>query len=147
MNAILKGVKEMERTLKEIARQFPDRVAAAIYTEAQIVMTESKRRCPVAPGGGTLRASGKVHEPVRRGRNISVMMSYGGAASAYAIAVHETPSDYDPPSWRMMYDQGGEIDWTSEGTGPKFLEGPINEAMPEMAARIGQRIHLERAKP
>lgn len=145
MNALLRGVKEMEAKLKEIARLFPDRVAAAIYTEAQIVMTESKRRCPVASDGGTLRASGQVHEPVRSGNKISVTMSYGGAASAYALAVHETPSVYDPPTWRMMYDQGGSIDWTSEGTGPKFLEGPINEAMPEMAMRIGGRIKLEKA--
>lgn len=147
MNALLRGVKEMEAKLKQIARLFPDRVASAIYREAQIVMTESKRRCPVAADGGTLRASGRVHEPVRTGNRISVTMSYGGAASDYAIAVHETPSDYDPPSWRAMYDQGGSIDWTSEGTGPKFLEGPINEAMPEMAVRIGEHIKLEKLLP
>lgn len=145
MNALLRGVKEMEGRLRQIARLFPDRVASAIYLEAQIVMTESKRRTPVASDGGTLRASGRVHEPVRRGNKISVTMSYGGAASAYAIAVHETPSEHDPPSWRAMYDQGGSIDWTSEGTGPKFLEGPINEAMPEMAMRIGERIKLDKA--
>lgn len=144
VKAAMRGASEMYGVLRKISAKFPDRVAASIYKRGQVIMTKSKRLCPVASDGGELRASGQVHAPVRKGRNISVTLSYGGAASAYAIAVHETPSDYDPPSWRSMYAQGGEIDWTSEGTGPKFLERPINEAQATLAADIASDVNLER---
>jgi hypothetical protein len=139
---MMKGAKEVIDTLKKLAEKFPDRVAAAIYQEAQIVMTESKRRCPVASDGGILRASGQVSLPVRKGKNISVTLSYGGAADAYAIAVHEHLSSHSPPSWVTAEDNGHPVQWTTPGTGPKFLEGPINEAAEDMAARIAKRVQL-----
>lgn len=136
----MKGADDMIRTLKNFAAKFPDKVGAALYKEGQAIMTESKRRCPVAADGGTLRASGQVAKPVRSGNGISVTLSYGGAADAYAIAVHETPSEHDPPSWQAMYDDGGSIQWTSAGTGPKFLENPINEALSGIGERLGREI-------
>lgn len=132
----MRGASEMVKVIKEIAAKFPDRVGAAIYKRGQIVMTASKRICPVARDGGTLRGSGMVAKPVRKGSNISVELSYGGAAADYAIAVHETISEHDPPSWQRMYENGGIIQWTSEGTGDHFLSRPIDEAMPTMAADI-----------
>lgn len=139
----LRGAAEMIEKIRKVASVYPKRVEAALYQEAQILMTEAKRRCPVASDGGTLRASGRVSEPARHGRRISVTMSFGGAADAYAIAVHETPSEHDPPSWQAMYGAGGQIHWTSAGTGPKFLEGPINEARGDMAARLAARLQLK----
>lgn len=138
----MKGTGEMIAKLKQIAEKFPDRVAAAIYQEAQIIMTESKRRCPVASDGGVLRASGLVAEPIRRGRNISVLLSYGGAADAYAIAVHEHLSSHSPPSWITAEENGHPVQWTTPGTGPKFLEAPINEWMPTGAAAVAARVHF-----
>ena len=138
----MRGVPNLLATLKRIGDRFPDKVLAALYHEGQVVMTDAKRRTPVAKDGGTLRASGRVHPPERHGRRLSVLMSFGGAADAYAIAVHETPSEHDPPSWVAMYEQGGTIDWTSTGTGPKFLEGAINDAMPDMTTRLAARIKL-----
>ena len=141
MGAYLRGANEAVAKLKAMAAKFPDVVAASLYKRAQIIMTESKRRCPVASDGGQLRASGRVALPVRDGRKISVQMSYG--PMAYAIAVHETPSEHDPPSWQVMYENGEMIEWTSAGTGPKFLEGPINEAMPTLAKDIADDVHLK----
>lgn len=141
----MKGVSEMKAAVQAIAKKFPDRVAAALYTEAQIVMTESKRRCPVAKDGGVLRASGMVATPVRSAaRGISVTLSYGGAASAYAIAVHEHISEHDPPSWQTMNEEGRMIQWTTPGTGDHFLSGPINEAVPEMGKRLAARLDLNK---
>ena len=140
----MKGLGAMLNTLKRIGDRFPDRVASAIFVEAQLIMSESKRRCPVAPDGGTLRASGMVHEPVREGRNISVTLSYGGAAQDYAIAVHEHLSEHSPPSWVKAEESGRGINWNADGTGPKFLEGPINEARPELAAHIAERVRLDK---
>jgi len=135
------GVSEMRNRLKKLAQNYPKKVAGAIYVEAQIIMTESKRRCPVAPDGGTLRASGKVDKPViEPGGNVSVTMSYGGAAQAYALAVHEHFSEHSPWTWVMAEMSGRGINWNAEGTGPKFLEEPINEALPNLNARIAARI-------
>lgn len=139
----LLGAGSMMSKLREIAAKFPDRVAAAIYQEAQIEMTESKKRCPVSPTAaqlrmmhrsvpknhvpGTLRASGTVHEPVRSGRNISVTLSYGGAARAYAVVQHE------------------RLDFHHTTGQAKYLESVLNESRPYMAERVGRRVHLDRS--
>lgn len=132
----------MQAKLRSIAALFPDKVSAALYQIAQVMMTEAKRRCPVASDGGVLRASGQVSQPVRVGRSISIILSFGGAAVAYAIAVHETPSGYDPPSWRAMYAHGGEIEWTSSGTGPKFLESVIDEYVGVLPTLLAALLNL-----
>jgi hypothetical protein len=137
----IKGAGEMRARLKKLATAYPKRVAAALYIEAQIIMTEAKKRCPVAPDGGTLRASGFVEKPEYTvGRSWSVTMSFGGAADAYALAVHEHLSEHSPPSWIAAEKSGRGIHWNAAGTGPKFLENPINEASPRLAERIGDRI-------
>lgn len=131
----MRGVAEMRAKLRQIANKFPDRVASAIYMEAQIEMTEAKRRTPVdvnyahgriPPHPGQLRASGLVARPVREGRNISVTMSFGGAAQDYAIHVHENPDALHPVG-----------QW-------KYLESVLDESQPHMAARISRRVHLDR---
>jgi len=140
----VKGLNDMLAILKAISKKFPDRVAQAIYLEGQIAMTEAKRRCPVAPDGGTLRASGMVHQPVRTLRHIAVTLSFGGAAQDYAIAVHEHPSEHSPPSWVIAEARGSGIHWNADGTGPKFLEGPINELQPILASKLAARLQLDK---
>lgn len=132
----MRGHKEVVSMLKKIAGRFPDRVAAAIYQEAQIEMTESKRRCPVsplpAPRGvvpGTLRDSGQVGRPERQGNNISVTLGYGGAAEDYAVVQHEN------------------LDFHHTTGEAKFLESVLNESRPYMAGRIARRVDLNKARP
>lgn len=129
----MQGGREMMMAIRKIADKFPDRVGAAIYAEAQIEMTEAKKRTPVsptpAPPGvipGTLRASGRVEEPIREGKNISVTMSFGGAAQAYAVPQHE----------RLDY-----IHTTGQA---KYLESVLNESRPYMIGRIGARLKLDK---
>ncbi len=125
------GVAEMVATLKRIGDKFPDRVGAAIYQEAQIEMTEAKRRCPVDTG--KLRSSGQVARPVREGKRISVTLSFGGAAAPYAIFVHENlEANHSSPPFG-----GGQA---------KFLESTLNESAPHMAARIAARIDLNKER-
>lgn len=140
MAVSVRGLAEMREKLKKITERFPDRVAAALYLEGQIEMTESKRRCPVSPTAaqfkamgrsmpkgivpGTLRASGTVHEPERNGRNISCTLSYGGAASDYAIVQHE------------------RLDFFHTTGQAKYLQSVLDESRPHMAARIGARLQL-----
>jgi hypothetical protein len=139
----VKGAAEMIAKLQQIADKFPDRVAAALYQIAQQILTEAKRRCPVAADGGVLRASGMVSLPVRIGRSISVTISFGGAANAYAIAVHETISAHDPPSWQKMYENGGLIQWTTAGTGDHFLSSVIDEYMTVMPTLMAAMLNLD----
>lgn len=132
----MRGAVEMVTKLRDLAKKFPDRVASAIYEEAQVEMLESKRRCPVsptpAPRGvvpGTLRASGMVHEPDREGRMIAVVMSYGGPGSGaedYAIPQHEN------------------LEYFHTTGQAKYLESVLNESQPYMSARIARRIHFDR---
>lgn len=139
----MKGASGMIAKLKRIANKFPDRVAAALYQIAQQILSEAKRRCPVAADGGVLRASGMVSQPVRSGRSVSVTISFGGGAMAYAIAVHETISEHDPPSWQVMYERGGMIQWTSQGTGSHFLSSVIDEYMIVMPTLMAAMLNLD----
>ena len=127
----MKGLQGMLDTLKRLADKFPDYVGAALYQEAQIEMTEAKRRTPVDTG--RLRASGRVALPVREGRRISVTLSFGGAAAPYAIYVHENlEANHASPPFG-----GGQA---------KFLESTINESAPYMLARIARRVDLNKAE-
>jgi hypothetical protein len=139
----MNGASEMIAKLKQIQAKFPDRVAAALYQIAQQIMSEAKRRTPVASDGGVLRASGLVSQPVRDGRGVSVTMSFGGAADAYAIAVHEHISAHDPPSWKIMVDNGRMIQWTTPGTGDHFLSSVIDEYTPVLPTMLAALLNLE----
>ena len=81
-------------------------------------MRESRDRF-VPVDTGALQRSGMVDRPERHGDEIQVKLSYGGAAQAYALAVHEYPSAHSPRSWR------GGVRWSKPGTGPKYLETPL----------------------
>lgn len=131
MKTAITGVNEMLAKIKGIANSFPDRVGAALYQEAQVEMTEAKRRCPVDTG--KLRASGQVSKPEREGRRISVTLSFGGAAADYAIYVHENlEANHASPPFG-----GGQA---------KFLESVLNESQPYMAERLARRLDLNKMK-
>lgn len=114
------GAGDMIKTIQKIASKFPDNVATAIYQEAQIEMTESKRRVPVDTG--ILRSTGYVDTPVRAGRSISVILGYN---TEYAIYVHENLEAFHPV---------GQA---------KYLESVLNESTPHMMDRIAKRIHFD----
>lgn len=118
----MKGVTEMVSLLKRIADKFPDRVAAALYQEAQIEMTEAKRRTPVDTG--LLRASGNVLEPEREGRRVSVTLVFG---TDYAVYVHENLE---------AFHKVGQA---------RFLASVLEESAPYMAQRLAVRLQLEAA--
>lgn len=118
----LKGVEAMQAKLRRLQERLPDAVGRALYQEAQIERTESMRRTPFELG--TLRASHRVTPPRYEGRKVTVTITVGGAAAAYAIYVHEDLDAYHP------YGRS------------KFLESTLKESAPYMAARIARRIRL-----
>jgi len=119
----------MQAKLRRFANKFPDEVGRALYQEAQVELTEVKRRTPVDTG--ELRASEHVVGPIilakGQGRIIYVLIVAGGVAAPYALYVHE-----DPDAFHKV----GQ--W-------KYIESVILESRAYMAARVASRIELNRA--
>lgn len=120
----LTGVEQLSKKLERMAKKVPLEAARALYMEAQVEMTEAKKRTPVE--FGPLRASGFVSLPDVKGRLITVTLSFGGVAAGYAIYVHEIVGLNHP----IGQDH--------------FLSSTLNESIPYMAQRIGRRIELNR---
>jgi hypothetical protein len=136
-----KGAQEMIRRISQTKKQYPFEVEKALYQEAQIEATESKRRCPVAPGGGALRASIHVVGPEWEDKSVFVRIVAGGPSAPYAIAVHEHLSEHSPPTWQPPHSR---IKWNVPGTGPKFIESTILESRKHMGKRVAARIQMNR---
>jgi len=111
--------------LRRLIARIPEQVADALAVEARIETDEARRRTPVDTG--TLEASGHVEGPVVRQGGVEVAIVFGGAASAYAIYVHENLEAFHPH---------GEA---------KFLERTLTESAPYLADRVARRIDLRRA--
>lgn len=118
------GMEKLRARLAAMAKRIPNEVARALFAEAQVEMTEAKRRVPVDTGA--LRASGHVGNPQVVWRDITVRLAFGGPAAPYAIKVHEDLS---------AYHKTGQA---------KFLESVILESAPYMAKRVAKRIELTR---
>lgn len=118
----ISGLDVLTSRLTKIAEQFGGpRAAVALKAEAEIEMTEAKRRTPVRTG--VLKASGHVIGPTWTGGGVvHVRLTFGGAASAYAIAVHENLA--------MLHRHGQA----------KFLESVILESAVYLPQRIANRL-------
>jgi hypothetical protein len=115
------GLDAMFHRLDQLTKSIPDRAGAALRAEAEIEMTEAKKRTPVLTGA--LRASGMVTGPVVNGDQVEVTMSFGGAGVDYAVEVHE--------NLEMFHPRGGQA---------KYLESVVLESAPYMAQRVADRL-------
>lgn len=102
-------------------------IASAMYTEAELIMTDSKANyVPVVTG--QLSNSGTVLKPEIKPSSVIVKLGYGGPAAPYALAVHEAP-----PSWGQHK--------------PKYLSRPLNKASTGLTTRIANAVRTSlRAK-
>lgn len=91
-------------------------LADALYTEAELIMTDSKMNY-VPVDTGVLRNSGTVQKPVITRTDVTVTLGYGGPAAPYAIRVHEYPPSFG---------QGKN----------KYLSRPLNKAERGMITRV-----------
>lgn len=130
----LDGVSDAIKRVNAIAKELRKDTAKAVRYEVEKIGTKADRE-HVPVDTGTLRASKYIDGPTIEGDSIEVTIGYGGAASAYAAAVHENPSQHDPPSW-----EGVAVQFHPRGRGRKFLQIPLNEAMSGMSDRIAERI-------
>ena len=95
-------------------------IEGGLYLAANNVIAKSIREVP-KDKTGALRSSNFVSRPRRAGNAITVVLGYGGMAARYALFVHEMPEG---------------TNWTTSGTGPKYLERPLNAARPSIGAEI-----------
>lgn len=121
----------MVKKLELLSKDLPKRVEMAMYQEAQIELTEMKRRTPVditpnAPHPGNLRNSLTV-EIVQKDKTTTAVFATG-AQAPYAVYVHENPDALHPV---------GEY---------KFMESVLNESRSSMASRLARRIHLNKGR-
>ncbi len=123
--------RAFQRTLRGVGvRKAYAAGVAAVREEAERVMTISKRLVPVRHG--ILRASGHVTVLEQRGLIIG-RLGYGGAASRYALPVHEIP----PPPAKSV---GGRSARHRAPTGWKYLERPVRAAERGLEGRLGRRL-------
>lgn len=121
------GTPQLEARLTEAIAKAPALLAEGLYTQANLIMTEAKKRTPVGGGEyspydkhpGTLRASGHVQAPLIYGTGVSVALGFGGAAQAYAHRQHEETG------WRHVVGQA------------KYLESAMMEAAPGLGNKLG----------
>lgn len=112
--------KEVQRTLERLSRTNPSVVERALYEEAQIEASESKRRTPVDTNA--LRGSTITQKPRWSGREVSVKIEVGGPGIDYAIYVHEN------------------IHAEHKVGQHHFLSSTIAESKPHLARRVAKRI-------
>lgn len=124
--SIFTGANAALADLKKLRLFAPDAFAAALYQEAQIELTEIKKRTPVDTGA--LRASEVLHDPVRDGRRIYVTITAGGPSAPYAFVVHE---DLE------AFHKTGQA---------KYIESVLEESASYLGDRIAKRIDLNQAK-
>jgi hypothetical protein len=143
----IRGDKELRRNLAVLRNVFANELDVALKSEAQDILNDARENLvPMSDKeghAGTLRNSGKVAYE-RRGIGYYAGISFGGAGSgaeAYTLAVHEEPpSEHHPPSWVAKFERGEQLDWTTPGTGHKFLQRAVDAAAETMVARISDRI-------
>lgn len=104
--------------------QFSRELVTALRQEAEIEMTEAKRRTPVDTGN--LRGSEHVEGPTMSGRVLRAALVAGGPAAPYAVYVHENLDALHPV---------GQA---------KYIESVLLESMPYMADRIARRVRFNR---
>lgn len=122
VNITFNGLDELTNAFLTAGKDAPDAVHQALYEEAHEAFLLSQKVVPVDTGA--LRSSGLVTSSMT-GSVARAQISYGGAASSYAIYVHELPpsrAKHAPPTrW-------------------KFLERPVKEYAKEMEQRMRVRV-------
>ncbi len=121
MGVSVTGGDEIRRNLRNIQNVTPEAAGAALFTEAEFIMTDIKTQW-VPVDVGTLKDSGRVLQPEITADLASVTLGFGGAASAYALIQHE-----------------GFFNHPGQGR-RKYLEEPLRIAAPRLGAKLAIKI-------
>lgn len=110
---VLDGVLNVLSNLEKVAKRMPAVTTKAIQAEAQVIMAESVRQCPVDTG--RLRQSSYVKR-----KDEHVVIGYG---VDYALAVHERTEVHH-----------------ADGTNAKFLSRPVDAHRHTFVSDVANRI-------
>lgn len=135
----LTGFMELQRRLRNIPSDMRKRAESALAIEAETVRARAYDLCP--KDTGALANSIRIdHSSIVQGRDsigqftsaadTSISIVVGGPDAPHAIAVHEYPSEHNPPTWNgvtVTFDNGE----------PKFLEKALFERAKGLARRVG----------
>lgn len=143
----LRGVADMQTRLKSIDRATREGLSEGTEDEANNVVARAKELVPVKSGDlrdsiqvvkGDLSQGRDTLGRFTEGSAIEIIVTAGNDSIPYTLAIHEHPSPHDPPSW-----EGVNVQFHPEGTGPKFLERPLLDAVSGMAERVGSKVSSE----
>jgi len=140
----LTGIEQLGRNLNTILSEMKKNLADGAKERAERVRDRAQELCP--EDTGKLKDTIRVVESttgIKQGRTlggqftseavISVGVVVGDETTPYALAVHEYPSEHNPPSW-----EGGDVHFTKGG--PKFLENAVKEEegllLPYLASKV-----------
>lgn len=118
------GLEELIGLLKSAPNEFKSATRTTIDDVSTLLLYKSQARVPVDTG--VLKSSGNVIRARVTGDVIEGGVGYGGAASKYAAIVHEMR---DP-----------NINWTTGGTGPGYLNDVANELLPDLSELFKRRL-------
>ena len=122
----LTGVEALMTRLSKSRSAFHTAAAAAVFGEANDIFNESQRVVPVR--FGILRSSGYVAPPVVHNDYVEATIGYGGAASKYALIVHE-----------REFGAKGKI-YHKRPTTAKYLSRPVDRAQRGIEDRLARRM-------
>jgi len=131
----LSGIEQLQKRIRDIESQMKKELSSTLETEVgEKILEKAKEYCPER-SGALVDSIILVKSTVEQGRESSgrfneqavarVSINVGNDKTPHALAVHEHPSKYSPPSW-----DGVEVKFTKGG--PKFLERALNEHEGEM---------------
>ena len=120
--ARLVGKPEMQGKLRNVAKNYPDRVGKALYAEMGIEEVEVKKRTPFE--SGDLRDTIHRIGPRKEGETISVLIVAGGPDAPYAIVVHE------------------DLEAIHRVGQAKYLESVILESRAYIGSRVARRLDI-----
>jgi hypothetical protein len=126
---------QMQEIVARIAAEMPDIASQALWEEGALVMNEAQRRCPKDTGllRNTRKDGTEAADDSRQ--NDPAVIADGaitleiGFYKEYAAFVHEG-----------IAGKSTAKNYTTSGTGPKFLEGPIMERQDLIAPNIVKRV-------
>jgi hypothetical protein len=124
------GFDEVRANLKTIAERYPVEMGVVLEKEAGAIMAKSVMICPYDEDNGHqdgtphLNETANISDPIYDQKVTSVILSYD---TPYAVLQHEVREYHhdEPESW-------------------KYLEIPMNERAPFIAANMARGVNLER---
>jgi hypothetical protein len=127
----LHGQLAMQGVLKKVASRMKVRAKESLLAHGEEILENAQAITP--EDTGALVNSGEVKVT----GDLKVQISFGDAATAaYVLAVHEHPSEHDPPSW-----VGKDVHFTKGG--PQFLVQPMLDAIQTLPKDLADDLHLE----